>query len=98
MYSARLQSPCQSFAPALLSLLSCLAQPGHRPARNAAAVNPVLHSARLRPCGEVKYAEAGIVPPSGERHEFTGRRDALAHGLNLALALGTERIVTPDLG
>src|SRR5262245_17584327 len=46
----------------------------------------------------MEHAEAGIVAPSGERQVLAGRGDALAHGLDLALVLGAERVISLDLG
>src|SRR5215471_18307040 len=98
VHSARLQSPCQSFALAFLTLLRRLAQPRHRPASDPTAVDPVLHGPRLGPRPEVEHAIAGILPPASQRHVLAGRGDALAHNLDLALVLGTERIVALNLG
>src|SRR5262249_27503226 len=97
MHSARLQPPCQSFAPALLALLRRLAQPGHRPSRNAAAVDPVLHGASLGPRPEMQHAITGVLPPAGQRQAPASRGDALAHTLDLALVLAAEGVISLDL-
>src|SRR5262249_32829765 len=65
---------------------------------NAAAINPVLHGASLRPSREVEHAIAGILPPPSQFHELTGCSDASAHGFDFALIFGAEGIISLDLG
>src|SRR5262249_50684512 len=80
------------------SLLRRLAQFGHRSMDNAAPVDPVLLGASLCPGWEVEHAKARILAPSGQHHELTGGCHALAHGFDFALVLGTEWIISFDLG
>src|SRR5262245_20037386 len=54
--------------------------------------------AGLRPCPEVEHAIAGTLPPARQGHDLASPCGATAHGLNLALILGAERIVALDLG
>jgi hypothetical protein len=57
---------------------------------DAAAVDPVLHGARLCPCREAVGQKAGILAPASACQVLTRRSDAPAHGVDLLRVVGTD--------
>src|SRR5262249_50088400 len=75
-----------------------LAELRHRSTGNAAAIDPVLHGASLRPGREMEHAKARVLAPPGKHRALAGSSDASAHGFDFALVFRAERIVSLDLG
>src|SRR5215471_2719854 len=61
--SASLKTPGQRLAPPFGLFFRCLAELRHWSTCNAAAIDPVLHGAGLRPGREVEHSKARILAP-----------------------------------
>src|SRR5262245_33512959 len=93
-----LRPQARAFALPFRPFFRCLAKFRHWSTGNAAAVDPMLHGASLRPGREVDHAKARILTPPGQHHELTGSSDAPAHGFDFTLVIGAEGIIALDLG
>ena len=89
----RLKAPRKGLTIVRRDLLRRQAELRHRPVRNAAAVYPVLHGARLRPGREVEHEIAGILA------DCAGGIDSLVELLQGKLSTAVmERLCRQDAG